>query len=130
MKPEDKVLSIEVWEPRLYEHSDERMPPRYHIQPLLGIEFHIMYDGSGQRDKYPDGIIYALEEAKADAEYMVKSWNNHKALIVALERMVKMHDLMMKKVNHKASFYDAECITEMNEAPQQARILIDQLKEK
>lgn len=39
----------------------------------------------------------------------------------ALERMQKMHSLMMEKVNHKKSFYDAECIREMNEAPLQAK---------
>jgi hypothetical protein len=41
-------------------------------------------------------------------------------LFVALERMDKMHEAMMKKVNHKASWYDAECLREMNEAPIQA----------
>ena len=42
-------------------------------------------------------------------------------LRAALIRMNKMHELMMKKVNHGASFYDAECLREMNEAPLQAR---------
>lgn len=39
----------------------------------------------------------------------------------ALARMVAMHSLMMKKVNHGASFYDGECLREMNEAPIQAQ---------
>ena len=39
----------------------------------------------------------------------------------ALRRMLKMHEKMMDKVNHGASFYDAECLAEMNEAPAQAR---------
>ena len=38
----------------------------------------------------------------------------------ALARMVRMHGLMMAKVNHGASFYDAECLHEMNAAPIQA----------
>ena len=41
-------------------------------------------------------------------------------LLEALNRMIAMHDMMMKKVNHGASFYDAETIMEMNEAPIQA----------
>ncbi|MHB8890263.1 MAG: hypothetical protein ACYC46_15740 [Acidobacteriaceae bacterium] len=41
-------------------------------------------------------------------------------LLAALERMDKMHDMMMQKINHGASFYDAECLHEMNSAPIQA----------
>ena len=44
----------------------------------------------------------------------------HKQLFDALERMDKMHEMMMEKVNHGASFYDAECLHEMNGAPIQA----------
>lgn len=46
-------------------------------------------------------------------------------LFDALTRMCRMHDLMMKKVNHGASFYDAECLAEMNEAPTQARAVLN-----
>ena len=38
----------------------------------------------------------------------------------ALTRMDRMHAMMMAKANHGASFYDAECIHEMNAAPIQA----------
>ncbi len=41
-------------------------------------------------------------------------------LFDALERMDKMHEMMMSKVNHRASYYDAECLSEMNGAPVQA----------
>lgn len=44
----------------------------------------------------------------------------HAALVAALERMLAMHDTMMTKVNHGASFFDADCLREMNEAPSQA----------
>lgn len=40
-------------------------------------------------------------------------------LIEAGKRMDKMHALLMAKTNHAASFYDAECFREMNEAPLQ-----------
>ena len=53
---------------------------------------------------------HGLEEARQLIEELVSS----------LVRMNAMHDLMMKKVNHGASFYDAACIREMNEAPIQA----------
>jgi len=43
----------------------------------------------------------------------------------ALERMLSMWEMMMEKINHKASFYDADCIREMNEAPTQARHALD-----
>ena len=42
-------------------------------------------------------------------------------LLDALERMCKMHDLMMSKINHGASFYDSECLREMGEAQIHAR---------
>lgn len=44
----------------------------------------------------------------------------HQQLFAALERMVKIHDLMMRQANHRASAYDADCLREMNEAPIQA----------
>ena len=47
-------------------------------------------------------------------------------LLSALIRMDKMHEMMMAKVNHGASFYDAECLHEMNSAPIQAAKAIHQ----
>lgn len=47
-------------------------------------------------------------------------------LQIALTRMLTMHEMMMNKTNIKASFYDAECLREINEAPIQARrVLLD-----
>ncbi|EOG2868162.1 hypothetical protein ACK840_000262 [Salmonella enterica] len=47
-------------------------------------------------------------------------------LQIALARMLTMHEMVMNKTNIKASFYDADCIREMNEAPIQARrVLLD-----
>ena len=41
-------------------------------------------------------------------------------LRTALIRMDKMHAMMMAQANHRASWYDAECLQEMNAAPIQA----------
>ena len=41
----------------------------------------------------------------------------HKQLFNALENMDKMHKMMMAKANHRASFYDAECLDAMNNTP-------------
>ncbi|EHJ3655129.1 hypothetical protein J9T75_000264 [Salmonella enterica] len=47
-------------------------------------------------------------------------------LQIALARMLTMYEMVMDKTNIKASFYDADCIREMNEAPIQARrVLLD-----
>ncbi|EAO8388449.1 hypothetical protein ES892_15965 [Salmonella enterica] len=47
-------------------------------------------------------------------------------LQIAMARMLTMHEMVMNKTNIKASFYDADCIREMNEAPVQARrVLLD-----
>ena len=43
----------------------------------------------------------------------------------ALRRMLKMHALMMAKANHAASFYDAECLQEMAEAPPEAAAALE-----
>ncbi|MBN5215762.1 hypothetical protein [Serratia ureilytica] len=43
----------------------------------------------------------------------------------ALRRMLKMHELMMAKANHAASFYDAECLQEMAEAPFEAAAVLE-----
>ncbi|EBK1200607.1 hypothetical protein D3P60_13385 [Salmonella enterica] len=50
-------------------------------------------------------------------------------LQIALARMLTMHEMVMNKTNIKASFYDADCIREMNEAPIQARRVLLDLKD-
>lgn len=63
-----------------------------------------------------------------DAEDITKAVNNYPDLVAALQRMIAMHETMMKKTNVGASFYDADCIREMNEAPLQANRLLQKLK--
>jgi hypothetical protein len=43
----------------------------------------------------------------------------------ALCRMLKMHELMMAKANLAGSFYDAECLQEMAEAPLEAAAVLE-----
>lgn len=50
-------------------------------------------------------------------------------LYQALERLQRMHQLMMRKVNHGASFYDADTLSEMNEAPVQAERALNKYRE-
>ena len=50
-------------------------------------------------------------------------------LVKALKRMLKMHNLMMTKIDHATTAWDAECITEMNEAPGQARAALEEYQE-
>lgn len=52
---------------------------------------------------------------------LCESMEQRKQLKDSLSRMVSMHELMMDKVNHAASFYDGNCLAEMNEAPLQAK---------
>jgi len=47
-------------------------------------------------------------------------------LRASLLRMVKLHGLMMKQVNHNEAAYDANCIKEMNEAPPEATKILTQ----
>ncbi|EAZ1829202.1 hypothetical protein NN755_001592 [Salmonella enterica] len=66
-----------------------------------------------ERMKYNDNIE-AIRQLLPQPESPVT------VLCLALERMLKMHELVMNKTNVGASFYDAECIREMNLAPIQA----------
>lgn len=50
-------------------------------------------------------------------------------LQIALARMLTMHEMVMSKTNIRASFYDADCVREMNEAPIQARRVLLDLKD-
>lgn len=61
-----------------------------------------------------------LHERKANARLMAAA----PGLLDALKRMEHMHQLMMEKIDHGKSWYDAECMREMNEAPLQAAITI------
>ncbi|EHT5728314.1 hypothetical protein WK676_002837 [Salmonella enterica] len=67
-----------------------------------------------ERIKYNDNIE-AIRQLLPQPESPVT------VLCLALERMLKMHELVMNKTNVGAGFYDAECIREMNLAPIQAR---------
>ncbi|EHT5775467.1 hypothetical protein NXC29_002712 [Salmonella enterica] len=67
-----------------------------------------------ERMKYNDNIE-AIRQLLPQPESPVT------VLCLALERMLKMHELVMNKTNAGASFYDAECIRDMNLALIQAR---------
>lgn len=49
--------------------------------------------------------------------FITRACNAHDELVEALKRMKRMWEMMMEKVDHGASFYDADTIREMNEAP-------------
>lgn len=51
---------------------------------------------------------------------MLKISRREELLVRALSRMIKMHEMMMSKTNIAHSWYDAETLKEMNEAPVQA----------
>jgi hypothetical protein len=53
-----------------------------------------------------------------------------KALKIALIWMLDMHDKMMSKVNHGASFYDGDTIKAMNEAPIYANQILKEIDKK
>lgn len=49
--------------------------------------------------------------------YLLSLVHEVETLRDALDAMLTMHCAMMEKTNHGASFYDADCIRQMNEAP-------------
>ncbi|MGP1257074.1 MAG: hypothetical protein ACTS10_21840 [Kiloniellales bacterium] len=51
-------------------------------------------------------------------------------LMETLKRMDRMHELMMRDVNHKQSAYQAETLREMNEASLQTQRLLSRLTRK
>lgn len=63
----------------------------------------------------PDEIVHLLTESEGD-------------LIKSLKRVLAMHDAMFKKTNVGASFYDANTLREMNEAPIEARCLLAKIE--
>lgn len=77
------------------------------IDPLLKTSYRAMLAAAPEAPPQPADDATTLREQNA-------------ALVAALERMLAMHDTMMTKVNHGASFFDADCLREMNEAPSQA----------
>lgn len=88
--------------------------------PLCGGcgEVTIVPHGGADGDADSYGCPMCIQ-AERDAEIEELRAQNA-ALVAALERMLAMHDTMMTKVNHGASFFDADCLREMNEAPSQA----------
>lgn len=58
----------------LMESTGKREPYDYTI-PELRIRIGPLYDGSGLCDRYPDGKIRTVEEAKTLAHMLVDAWN-------------------------------------------------------
>ena len=58
----------------LRENTYNGKPHDYEI-PELRVRVGPLYDGSGLRDRYPDGKIRTVEEAKQVAEMLVSAWN-------------------------------------------------------
>lgn len=82
----------------------------------------------GERDMtYVEELCHWIQNSEVEdhLEDPEGNWDKVCSVMLAQEaalvRMLKLYDLMMEKVNHKASFYDADCVREMNEAPGQAR---------
>lgn len=67
---------------------------------------------------------YEIERAKAikTFEEGIKYMEDLKA---SLTRMYNLYVTMMDKIDHKHAWYDAACLREMNEAPMEAKRLID-----
>ena len=67
---------------------------------------------------------YEIERAKAIKifEEGIKYMEDLKA---SLTRMYNLYVTMMDKIDHKHAWYDADCLREMNEAPVEAKRLID-----
>lgn len=61
--------------------------------------------------------LWGVEMSKPEMWALIEAAHD---LQKALKEMTSMHALMMKKTNHGASFYDAECLHKMNAAPTQA----------
>lgn len=71
-------------------------------------------------------MITPKECGNLSQETVMDFINTCNRLQIALARMLTMHEMVMSKTNVGASFYDADCIREMNEAPIQARrVLLD-----
>lgn len=70
---------------------------------------------------------HQLYEAGYDGLEAVKALPE---LLETLKRMDRMHELMMRDVNHKQSAYQAETLREMNEAPLQTQRLLSRLAKK
>lgn len=84
----------------------------------------IRYFGNSDDDT---NLQYVLTGERRDmtCEYSDKKIQK---LTKSLGRMLAIHDRMMKKINVADSFLDAETICEMNEAPMEASILLEELK--
>ena len=63
--------------------------------------------------------------AVALTEWQALATRNHQ-LQATLLRMLNMHHLMMSKIDHGKSWYDADCLREMNQAPSQARKVLQE----
>lgn len=95
------------------------------------------YDENGYLRGSDDSFVGAFHEGRNDRRQRAVPKKVDRALILAapelmetLRRMDRMHELMMRDVNHKQSAYQAETLREMNEAPLQTQRLLDRLTKK
>lgn len=74
--------------------TTERPNYRYEVSAAgvgrgMSFELHQFIDGGGRRQKYPDGIIYSMAQAKKDAEFVVLVVNSHTIMVSALQAVVQ-----------------------------------------
>jgi hypothetical protein len=79
------------------------------------------YAGHGNYDEGNTGVLGDQEEAAEIAAEIALRWNTHAQLVAALEAMCAMHSAAMQKTNIGASYFDAETLAAMNDAPLVAR---------
>lgn len=111
----------------------ETLPCPVHLVPGLrlgkGCKTETLLIALQRRAEYYAGLEAMTPEERAEHDASIAALKAMlpqpespvAVLCAALERMLKMHELVMDKTNTGASFYDAECIREMNMAPIQAR---------
>jgi hypothetical protein len=92
------------------------------VDPEDGVHVATMdFAGAGNYAEGSIGVLDDQEEAASIAGEIALRWNAHAGLVAALERMCDLHTSAMAKTNIGASYFDAETLAKMNEAPLAAR---------
>jgi hypothetical protein len=73
---------------------------------------------------YEQEVAEANDWLKTSDQTTSTNKSRQDLLVAALKRMLEMHELVGEKINFGASFFDAETLNEMIEAPLQSRIAI------
>lgn len=107
---------------------------RFNI-PQINIDIRMLYDGSGRRDIYPDGIVQTADEVVAIKNFILTAGNNFHDMVVAIQELTAALDSCTTQIEQMKGLFDdsdgniEQALEDAMCAEQVAHVTLNKVKE-